>query len=329
MPRLPLAPISTAELGEAGGAHVLDRHHRAARHQLEAGLEEELLGEGVADLHRRALLGGRIVELGRGHRGAVDAVAAGLGAEIDDRQADAGGLRVEDRIGAGEAGGEGVDEDVAVVAGVEVDLAADGRHPEGVAVVANAGDDARDEVARPLVLGRAEAERIERRDRPGAHGEHVAEDAADAGRSPLVGLDERGVVVALHLEDHRLAVADVDDAGVLARALDHPRPLGRQRPQPLLRGLVRAVLVPHRREDAELGKRRLAADQVDGALVLVGLQAMRGDKLGGDARRRVHRGTSFGEIVTAGRLTRPSSGWLRSRPGGRRSCGSGGPCPGP
>ena len=46
----------------------------------------------------------------------MDAVAAGLGAEIDDRQADALGLRIEDRVGPGEAGGQGVDQDVAVVA---------------------------------------------------------------------------------------------------------------------------------------------------------------------------------------------------------------------
>ncbi len=51
-------------------------------------------------------------------------------------------LRVEDRVGAGEAGGEGVDEDVAVVARVEIDLAADRWHAEGVAVAADAGDDA-------------------------------------------------------------------------------------------------------------------------------------------------------------------------------------------
>ena len=38
--------------------------------------------------------------------------------------------------------------------------------------------------------------------------------------------------MALHLEDGGLAVADVDHAGVLARALDHPRRLGRQLLQP-------------------------------------------------------------------------------------------------
>jgi hypothetical protein len=59
-------------------------------------------------------------------------------------------------------------------------------------------------------------ERVHRRDGSGAHGEDVAQDAADAGRRALVGLDIGGVVVALHLEDHRLSVADIDHARVLA-----------------------------------------------------------------------------------------------------------------
>jgi hypothetical protein len=65
----------------------------------------------------------------------------------------------------------------------------------------------------------AEAQRVQQRDRPRAHREDVADDAADAGRRALIGLDERRVVVALHLEDRREAVADVDRAGVLARPL--------------------------------------------------------------------------------------------------------------
>ena len=78
------------------------------------------------------------------------------------------------------------------------------------------------------MVGPAEAQRVQVGDRPRAHGEDVAQDSADAGRRALVGLDVAGVVVALHLEDGGLAVADVDDAGILARAADHPRRLGRQ-----------------------------------------------------------------------------------------------------
>ena len=41
-----------------------------------------------------------VVELGRRHGRAVDAVAAGLRADVDDRQPDALGRRVEDLVGA-------------------------------------------------------------------------------------------------------------------------------------------------------------------------------------------------------------------------------------
>ncbi len=127
-----------------------------------------------------------------------------------------------------------------------------------------------------------EAQRVHCRDRASAHGEDVAKDAADAGRRTLVGLDIGGVVVALHLEDDAIAVVDVDDAGIFARSLDDARSLGRQGAQPLLRGLVGAVLVPHRRENAELGECRLAADQIEDALVFIGLQAVRGNEFRGD-----------------------------------------------
>ena len=77
--------------------------------------------------------------------------------------------------------------------------------------------------ARARVVDAAEAQRVEDGDRARAHGEDVAQDAADAGRRALERLDERRMVVALDLEDHREPVADVDRAGVLARALQHAR----------------------------------------------------------------------------------------------------------
>jgi hypothetical protein len=50
------------------------------------------------------------------------------------------------------------------------------------------------------------------------------------------------------------------------------------------RGFVRAVLVPHRREDAELGKARRAADELDQALIFIRLEAVLGDQVGRDLR---------------------------------------------
>ena len=77
----------------------------------------------------------------------------------------------------------------------------------------------------------AEAQQVEAGDGARAHREDVAENATDPRRRALIGLDERGVVMALHLEDAGLAVADVDDAGVLAGALYDPRRRRRRRPR--------------------------------------------------------------------------------------------------
>ena len=238
--------------GEAGGAHVLDRDDRVGRHQLQTGLDQQLFGEGVADLHGGPLRLRVLAEVRARHGRAVDAVAAGLGPHIDDRVANAGGRRIEDAVGVGHADGHRVDQDVAVIGGVEVHLAADGGHADAVAIAADAVDDAGDQVAHPGVVGPAETQRVHVGDRPRAHGEHVAQDAADPGRRALVRLDVRGVVVRLHLEDRRLAVADVDDAGVLAWAADHLRTGSGQLLEVEAARFVAAMLGPHDREDAEL-----------------------------------------------------------------------------
>ena len=151
-------------------------------------------------------------------RRAADAVATRRRAEQDDEVARSG------RRGQGQEpllqqpDGHDVDQRVALVRRVEHELAADRRHADAVAVAADPAHDAVDEVARPGVRRVAEAERVEDGDRPGAHREDVAQDAADAGRGALVRLDRAGVVVALDLERDGQAVADRDDAGVLARA---------------------------------------------------------------------------------------------------------------
>ena len=73
---------------------------------------------------------------------------------------------------------------------VEDRLAADGRDADRVSVAADPGDGAVE-----LVVGRAEAQPVEQRDRPRAHRDDVAEDAADAGRRALERLDRGRVVV--------------------------------------------------------------------------------------------------------------------------------------
>ena len=113
-----------------------------------------------------------------------------------------------------------------------------------------------------LPTGLAEAQPVEQRDRAGAHRDDVAQDPADPGRSALEGLDRARMVVALDLEGDGLALADVDDARVLARALEDARPLDREAAQQRRRVLVRAVLRPEQGEDGELEVVRLAPEQL-------------------------------------------------------------------
>ena len=193
----------------------------------------------------------------------MNAVAAGLRADVDHRIADARGSAVEDLVVPEDAEREDVDQRIAVVAWLEDALAAHRRHAEAVAVVRDAADHAFEDaaVARAgfRIVERTEAQRIHHRDRPRAHGEDVAQDAADAGRRALERFDEARVVVRLDLEGDGPAVADIDDAGVLAGPCSTQLAAGGQLLQVQARALVGAVLAPHHAEDAELGVVGLAA----------------------------------------------------------------------
>ena len=129
-------------------------------------------------------------ERGAGQHGrAADPVPPGRRAVQDDEVARAGrrGQRQEPLLE--QPDGHDVDQRIAGVRRVEHELATDRRHADAVAVAADAAHDAVDQVARPRVGRVAEAQRVEDRDRPGAHREDVAQDAADAGRGALVRLD--------------------------------------------------------------------------------------------------------------------------------------------
>ena len=104
-----------------------------------------------------------------------------------------------------DAEAEHVHERVAAVRVVEHDLAADRRDADRVAVAGDAGHDTFEEVAGARVVEDAEAQRVHQRDRPRAHREDVADDAADAGGRALVRLDRGRVVVALDAHRDRRA----------------------------------------------------------------------------------------------------------------------------
>ena len=275
--------------GEARRAQVLQRDDQAQLEQLERALEQLALLERVADLHGRPLVA-VLAELGRGeHRRAADPVAAGRGAEQHDHVARAGGGAADELLARREAERHRVDEAVLLVGGLEVDLAADRRHADRVAVVADPGHGTVEQVARAGALARlAEAQRVEHGDGPGADREDVAQDPADAGGGALERLDGARVVVGLDLECAHQAGAHVHRAGVLARPHHDVLALGRQRAQQLLGVLVGAVLAPQQRVHRELdlvgrASPLLRADQ----LVLALGEAERERVLEGRQRRHV------------------------------------------
>ena len=246
----------TRRARDAGAAEILDAFDEARVQHLEGCLDEQFLHERVADLHAGPLGGAALAEgLGREHRDAADAIAAGAGAIQDNEISDALRAREVNILMPHRADAEGIHERVAKIRSVEHDLAADIRQAQTVAVAADAGDDAGQHAACIGGVGRPEPQRIHDRERSGAHREDVAHDAADAGCRALVRLDIGRVVVALDLERDGPAVADVDDAGVLADADEEHiglRLLLAELGEVHLARLVGAVLAPHHRIHGEL-----------------------------------------------------------------------------
>src|SRR5688572_12108150 len=115
------------------------------------------------------------------------------------------------------------------------------------------------------------------------------------------------MVVRFDLEDGGKAVADVDGAGVLARALQHAPAGGRQRLEVHARALVAAVLRPHHGEDAKLGETRLASQRVEDALVLVAGEAVLFEELIRDGHLAVANAPCVTALRTDSNMTRPSA----------------------
>ena len=192
----------------------------------------------------------------REHRGAADPVPPGRRAVEHDERACLRRLRAREPLDRKQPDAHRVDEAVGGVRVVEDDLAAHVGDAHAVAIMADTADRTREVVVRG-----AEAQPVEQRDRSRAHRGDVAQDPADAGRRALERLDRGGMVVALDLERDGEAVAEVEDARVLARPLEHARAVARQPSQEERRVLVAAVLRPEEREDRELEVVRLPPEQ--------------------------------------------------------------------
>jgi len=88
------------------------------------------------------------------------------------------------------------------------------------------------------VIRRAETQCVHGSNRTRTHGEHVTQNAADAGRSTLIGLNVGGMVVAFHFEHHAVTVVNIDNTRIFTRPLNDTRTFGWKRFQPLFGGFV-------------------------------------------------------------------------------------------
>src|SRR5205823_8782494 len=154
----------------------------------------------------------------------MDAVAAGRGADQQHQVARLARGGARQVVTVDDADAHGIDERVAAVAGMKVGFAAHGGDADAVAVARDAADNAAEEVTVARLIQRPEAQRIQQRDGPRAHGKDVADDATHARGCALVRLHSAGMVMALDLEHESLPVANVHRAGVLAWSLQDTWP---------------------------------------------------------------------------------------------------------
>src|SRR5215469_1456058 len=232
----------------------------------------------------------------------MDAVTTGFRTDIHHKVARTGCGRIEDPVGSGEADAHCVDQNIAVIGGVELALAAYGRHADAIPIPADPRYDTGQEVPSKRMVRAAEAQRVEDRNRSRPHCKDIAQNATHTCRGALIRFDKRGVIVALDLENDSVAVADVDDAGILARAANNLRSCSGQCLEPDLRRLVRAVLAPHHREYAELGDVGRAAEKLDRALEFLVGQPVLGREGGGDVTPVVH----WSALTNPSKKARPS-----------------------
>src|SRR5437588_4194217 len=169
----------------------------------------------------------------------------------------------------------------------------------------------------PSIGDWAEAQRVQTKFRPRAHGKDVADDSANAGGCALERLNCAWMIVTLDLEGDCPVIANIHNAGIFFTGLDQNIWSARWKfPQFFSRIFVRAVLAPHHGKDSELGEVRFTPENFLDALEFFRSQAVLRHQLGSDGWigiRFRHRQRDVSESV-AGLNRTNSFEYPKSRP---------------
>src|SRR5690349_19398136 len=130
----------------------------------------------------------------------MNSVTSRFRAKVDDRHADAGGSGVENLVLARNADRHRVDQTIAIIARVETHSSADCWHAERVAIAANSGDHAGDEMTCLRMRWRTEGQGVQTSNRTSTHREDIPQNSADTGCRTLIRFDVARVIMAFHLE---------------------------------------------------------------------------------------------------------------------------------
>ena len=163
----------------------------------------------------------------------MNAVTARFGTDVDDGVTKAGRSGVKNLVLIRNANGHRVHKDIAIISGVEIGFTAYRGYAYAIAIATNAGNHALHQMLHLRMVRPSETQRVHIRHWPRAHGEHIAQDAANARCCALIGFDIGWMVVRFHFEDRgKLAAvrtfANVDHARIFTGTADHPRGLSRQ-----------------------------------------------------------------------------------------------------
>ena len=193
--------------------------------QLEAGVDDRFLGDGVSQLDCSP---GVVLRGGGDILGcevdSVDSVPSGASAEEDHDLSGSGSEVVEEVLALDDTETAYIDQAVAGVALVEEESAGDGGDSDTVSVIPDSGDDTAHQVAGvfdsgghlAFAVGISEAKGICEPYGLGTHADDIPDDSADTSGGTSVGLDGRGVVVTLDPESVAVIVIEDHDSCVSA-----------------------------------------------------------------------------------------------------------------